>query len=80
MLGAASKRYRAILADRMKEIFGTKTKEEARAKFRKFADEMEGKADKAMEVLENGLEDALSVLVLPKKSIDAWLQAICRND
>jgi len=28
---------------------------------------MEGKADKAIKALENGLEDALSVTVLPKK-------------
>jgi len=66
-MGAASKRYRAIIADRMKEIFASKTKDEARAKFRELADEMYGKADKAMEMLENGLEDALSVMVLPKK-------------
>lgn len=67
VMGAASKRYRAIIADRMKEIFASKTKDEARAKFREFADEMYGKADIAMEMLENGLEDALSVMVLPKK-------------
>ena len=66
VLGAASKRYRTILADGMKDIFASKA-EEARIKFRELANTMNRKADKAMEILENGLEDALSVMVLPKK-------------
>ncbi|HKI62350.1 MAG TPA: IS256 family transposase [Mariprofundaceae bacterium] len=67
VLGSASNRYRGILAAGMKRIFGSEDRAEARTRFRQLADELDGKADKALEVLENGFEDALAVMVLPEK-------------
>lgn len=67
VLGMASKRYRAHLAAGMKRLFGSESRVEARARFRQLADELEGKADKALEMLESGLEDALAVMALPEK-------------
>ena len=67
VLGAASNRYRATLATGMKRIFASETQAEARERFRQLADELDGKAEKAIETLENGLEDALAVMVLPGK-------------
>ena len=67
VLGAASNRYRATLAAGMKRIFASENQAEARERFRQLADELDGKAEKAIETLENGLEDALAVMVLPGK-------------
>jgi len=63
----ANKKHREALTAGMRRIFGSVCKEDARAAFRKLADELEGKADKALETLENGLEDALAVMCLPEK-------------
>jgi len=63
----ANKRYREGLIAGMRRIFGAPCKEDARDAFRKLAAELEGKADKALETLENGLEDALAVMGLPEK-------------
>jgi len=67
VLGAASNRYRSILAAGMKRIFAAENQAEARARFRQLVDELDGKAEKAIEILENGLDDALAVMVLPEK-------------
>lgn len=67
VLGAASHRYRATLATGMKRIFSSVTQVEARERFRQLVDELDGKAEKAIETLENGLEDALAVMVLPER-------------
>ena len=48
-------------------IFGSEDRAEARTRFRQLADELDGKADKALDVLENGFEDALAVMVFPEK-------------
>jgi len=63
----ANKKHREALIAGMRRIFGSSCKEDARAAFRKLANELEGKADKALETLENGLEDALAVMSLPEK-------------
>lgn len=63
----ANKKHREALIAGMRRIFGACCKEDARAAFRKLALELEGKADKALETLENGLEDALAVMALPEK-------------
>jgi len=63
----ASKRRREALIAGMRRIFGASCKEDARASFRRLAEELEGKADRALETLENGLEDALAVMDLPEK-------------
>jgi len=67
VLGAASNRYRGILATGMKRIFAAENRAEARARFRQLVEELDGKAEKAIETLENGLDDALAVMVLPEK-------------
>ena len=63
----ASKKYRQALTAGMRRIFGSSCKEDARAAFRKLADELEGLADKALDILEAGLKDALAVMSLPDK-------------
>ena len=63
----ANKKYREALIVGMRRIFGSACKEDARTAFRKLADELEGKANKALETLESGLEDALAVMSLPEK-------------
>jgi len=59
------------LADPMHEglsrIFKAADKDEARSAFHELAAELEGKADRALETLELGLEDATTVLNLPEK-------------
>jgi len=63
----ANKKHREALTAGMRRIFGSSCKEDARVAFRKLADELEGKTDKSLETLENGLEDALAVMSLPEK-------------
>jgi len=63
----ASKKHREALMAGMRRIFGSSCKEDARLAFRKLATELEGLADKALDILENGLEDALAVMSLPEK-------------
>jgi len=63
----ANRKHRKALIAGMRRIFRAESKPEARAVFRNLAQELEGKADKALEILENGLEDALAVMALPEK-------------
>jgi len=58
----ASKKHREALTAGMRRIFASASKEDARDAFRKLATDLEGKTDKALETLENGLEDALAVM------------------
>ena len=60
-------RHKAEIAEGLKRIFAAETAAEARQKFAELAQQMEGKAKKAIECLETGLEDALAVLDLPKR-------------
>jgi putative transposase len=60
-------RHKAEIAEGLKRIFAAETAAEARQKFAELAKQMEGKAKKAIECLETGLEDALAVLDLPKR-------------
>jgi transposase-like protein len=61
----------ATLRDRMHEILdqvlGAGSPERAREAVEAACDELEGKADQALEVLEAGFEDATAVLTLPAK-------------
>jgi transposase-like protein len=63
----ANRKHREVLIAGMRRIFGSACKEDARTAFRKLVVELEGKADKSLETLENGLEDALAVMSLPEK-------------
>lgn len=67
VLGSASNRYRGILAHGMKRIFAAEDRTEAQLRFRQLVEKLDGKADKAVDTLENGLEDALAILMLPEK-------------
>jgi len=51
----------------MCRIFLAESKQEARVAFRRLAEKLEGKTDKALEILEHGLEGALAVMNLPEK-------------
>ena len=51
----------------LKRIFNSDSAAEARQRFDELAEQMEGKAPKAIKCLENGLEDALAVMALPAK-------------
>jgi len=48
----------------MKRLFGSECGVETRTIFHPYADELKGKADKALEILESGLEVAAAVLAL----------------
>jgi putative transposase len=67
VLGLTPKKYRAKMAGYLERVLKAEDREEAWKAFGRLAEEMEGKADKAVDDLENGLEDALAVLILPEK-------------
>lgn len=67
VLSYTSARHKPAMGDGLKRIFGADSAQEARQRFEKLAQQMEGKAPKAVECLENGLEDALAVMALPAK-------------
>lgn len=61
------KRHQDALHEGLDRIFKADDKDAARQAFNELAAELEGKADKAIEMLELGLEDATAVLDLPEK-------------
>jgi len=67
VLGLTPKSHRTKMAGLLERVMKADDREEAWKAFGLLAEEMEGKADKAVDDLENGLEDALAVLILPKK-------------
>jgi len=67
VLGLTPKSQRAKMAGLLERIMKAEDREEAWKAFGLLAEEMDGKADKAVDDLENGLEDALAVLILPEK-------------
>lgn len=67
VLGLTPKSQRAKMAGLLERIMKAEDREEAWKAFGLLAEEMDGKADKAVDDLENGLEDALAVLILPQK-------------
>jgi putative transposase len=60
-------KYKAQMSKGLKRIFSSDTASEARGRFDELAEQLDGKANKALECLENGLEDALTVMALPEK-------------
>ena len=60
-------RHKREMGDGLKRIFASEDAKEARRRFDELAEVMERKASKAISCLENGLEDALAVMVLPAK-------------
>ena len=67
VLGLTPKSQKAKMAGLLERIMKAEDREEAWKAFGLLAEEMDGKADKAVDDLENGLEDALAVLILPEK-------------
>jgi transposase-like protein len=63
----APKRHHDALHRGLDRILDAHDPDEAREEFRRLCSELEGKADRALEALEAGLEDAIQVLVLPLK-------------
>jgi putative transposase len=67
VLKLTPKHLRSEMTAWLRRIFRSENKREARDAFEALADELEGKADAALDVLEEGLDDAVAVLVLPAK-------------
>lgn len=67
VLGRTPRHLRALMAEGLKKIFRADEADAARAAFGDLVDKLAGKAERALEVLENGLDDSLTVLVLPEK-------------
>ena len=60
-------KHKKAMAERLKRIDETETEKEAHDRFSVLAQQMEGQATRAINGLENGLEDSLAVLSLPDK-------------
>jgi transposase-like protein len=67
VLGHTPRHVRGVMGHGMQKIFRAEDKAEAREAFEELEQKLEGKAQRALEVLEEGLEDALAVLMLPEK-------------
>jgi putative transposase len=67
VLGRTPKHLRAQMAAGVRHILQAADLPTARTAFAAVAAALEGKADRALAVLEDGLEDALTVLMLPEK-------------
>lgn len=66
VLGRTPRHLRTQMAAGLRRIFQAEDQATARTAFAAVASALEGKADRALAVLEEGLEDALTVLVLPE--------------
>ena len=67
VLGHTSRRHHKAMIRGLRKILGAYDRKDAQKAFEELAEELEGKADNALKVLEEGLEDALVVLGLPEK-------------
>jgi putative transposase len=67
VLGHTPRHVRGLMAHGMQKIFRADNKAEARRGYEELEQKLEGKAQRALEILEDGLEDALAVLILPEK-------------
>jgi len=67
VLSHTSSKNKQEMGEGLKRIFGSHSLKEARQRFDELAVEMERKAPKAIDCLENGLEDSLAVMALPSK-------------
>lgn len=66
VLGRTPRHLRAQMAAGLRRIFQAEDQAAARAAFTVLATALAGRADRALAILEEGLEDALAVLVLPE--------------
>ncbi len=67
VLSYTGSRHKREMGTGLKRIFAADSAPEARQRFDELAEQMESKAPKAIQCLENGLEDALAVMALPAK-------------
>jgi transposase-like protein len=67
VLGRTPRHLRGVMAEGLKKIFRSDEVAGARAAFGELVARLAGKAERAIEVLENGLDDSLTVLELPGK-------------
>lgn len=67
VLGHTPRHLRAVMAEGLKRIFRADEVAVARAAFADLVTRLAGKAERAMEILEDGLDDSLTVLALPEK-------------
>jgi putative transposase len=67
VLGRTPRHLRAQMATGLRRIFQAEDRAAARTAFAVLATALEGKADRALTILEEGLEDALAVLALPEQ-------------
>ena len=67
VLSVTPARHKAAMAAGLKRIFASEDVGEARAKAVELAEQLDKRAARAIECLENGLEDALAVYSLPAK-------------
>ena len=67
VLGHASSKYKAEVANACKRVLQSRDKEEAKVQLGAFIAQFEGKAPKAVKCLEDGFDDVLAVFTLPEK-------------
>ena len=67
VLGHTSRRHQKTMIRGLKKILGAYDRIDAKKAFEDLVEELSGKADNALKVLEEGLEDALAVMGLPEK-------------
>ena len=67
VLSFTSARHKAAMAAGLKRVFASDDVSEARTKSVELAEQLDKRADRAIECLEQGLEDALAVYALPSK-------------
>ena len=67
VLGATPKAHRAPMMEQIRRLFRSASKQEARDVYRSMVTRFEDTASKALDILENGLEESTQVLVLPER-------------
>lgn len=67
VLSHTNSKHKKEMSEGLKRVFGSHSAKEARQRFDELAEQMEKKAPKAIDCLEQGLEDSLAVLALPSK-------------
>ena len=67
VLSYTGSKHKRDMGAGLKRIFSADSATEARQRFDELAEAMESKAPRAINCLENGLEDALAVMALPAK-------------
>jgi transposase-like protein len=67
VLGVTPRHIRDRMVAGLRRIFGSDDRDDAWNAYKAVSAELSGRADRALDVLENGLDDALTVLSLPER-------------